>query len=365
MVNALVNQGDKVTVLCSHPIYPSWVPVPSNSKMRGVKIIRGGSKIRYTKKAFIRRAVLELWFTIFVVKNIFKHKKEIDIIIPVFPPSLAFFVILPFLVKTRKIGMVHDLQEVYSKEKKGVFNKLISFFINKIEGISFRKCDKVIFLSGEMRDTAQDYYNLSKEKTTVQYPFVTLNTDNISNDLEKVLPEDKANIVYSGALGEKQNPKGIYSFFEYASKCIQKAEFHFFSQGDVFEDLKRMNNNPLIKFHNLVPKKNIEELYNRSSIQIIPQAPGTSKGSLPSKLPNLMASGCKILCITDEYSEIELLFNKYNLERVVVSWDNNILLENLEYLLNKDMKSNSKQMDIANKFFSIKSMINKIRDKDD
>ena len=55
-------------------------------------------------------------------------------------------------------------------------------------------------------------------------------------------------------------------------------------------------------------------MYYNSSVQIIPQKENTSKGSLPSKLPNLLASGCKVLVITDPKSEIEELFKSNNLD---------------------------------------------------
>jgi hypothetical protein len=50
----------------------------------------------------------------------------------------------------------------------------------------------------------------------------------------------------------------------------------------------------------LVAREHLEELYLRSNLQIIPQKPNTSKGSFPSKLANLLASGCNILLITDK-----------------------------------------------------------------
>lgn len=358
---AFRDKGHNVTVLCSHPLYPKWIPEKSDESIPGININRGGVGVKYSKKAFIRRAVLEVWFAFYVLKNILKHRKLVDIVIPVFPPSLAFYMILPFIEKkTEKVGMVHDLQEVYSKGKKGILNQVVSFLINKIEGTTFSGCHKLIFLSEEMKDTAKNFYNLEESKLFVQYPFTTIRTEILTDDLEKTLPSGKTHIVYSGALGEKQNPKGINEFFEYASKNMQNTEFHFFSQGQIFEEIKEKNKNSAIKFHDLVSRDNIEELYARSDVQIVPQLSGTSKGSLPSKLPNLLASGCKILFITDSGSEVEMLFNKHNLEKVVTSWDNSVLLNALLELLENGCEVNGKQKEIVNELFSLDSMIRKI-----
>ena len=45
--------------------------------------------------------------------------------------------------------------------------------------------------------------------------------------------------------------------------------------------------------------------------EIIPQSPGSSAGSLPSKLPNLVFSKTKILAITDSNSDLEKIIKIY------------------------------------------------------
>lgn len=363
IVIALRDNGYKVTVICSHPIYPKWIVKKSTAQLKGINIIRGGGYLKYSKKPLIRRLILELWFTLYVLKNVHNFRKKIDVIIGVIPPSLAFYFSIPYIGKNvKKIAIIHDLQEVYSKKKKGLINRLINFFIHNVEGKTIRNFDKVIFLSNEMKETAKDYYKLSVQKLYVQYPFSTLKSNNLTNDLNEVLPIDKINIVYSGALGEKQNPKGVYDFFNFASQEMHNVLFHFFSQGQIFENLKITNKNDKIKFHDLVPRENIEELYRRSSVQLIPQLPNTSLGSLPSKLPNLLASGCKILFITDSNSEIEYLFKKYNLNKVITSWDNDIILQSLRELLNQKTCNIKNQQRVAEELFSIDSMVKTILD---
>lgn len=359
LVYELKEKGHKVTVLCFHPFYPDWKVKESNEKIEGVEIIRGGKNLYYPSKSILRRIVLEFGFLFFAIKNIHKYQKNQDIILPVFPPSFAFMGILFFLKKSiQKVGMVHDLQEIYASNKKYFLNKVISFCINKIENRCYSNCDKLIFLSQEMKDKAKELYNLESVKLEVQYPFVSL-TDSLTNDLGELLTKDKINIVYSGALGEKQNPQGLYDFFNYASDEIENITFHFFSQGTVFNELKYKNKNSKILFHNLVDKENLEELYSKSDVQVIPQLQNTSKGSLPSKLPNLLASGCKILLITDPNSEIEMLFKKNNLEYVATSWNFDVLLNSLKKLLKLECNK-QKQKEIANKYFTINKMIDKI-----
>lgn len=358
-VVSLQKKGHNVTVLCFHPFYPDWSIKKSQKTLKGIEIVRGGKNLFFTKKTLIRRLILEISFAFFILRNLKKHQLNKDIIIPVFPPSFAYFVILPFIKKSiKKVGMVHDLQEVYANQKKGVINRLVNTFIHKVENKCYNNCDKLIFLSNEMKSVAKKLYNLEESKLEIQYPFVTMGKI-VTNNLNSILSKDKINIVYSGALGEKQNPFKLLEFFDTASRKIKNSKYHIFSQGSFFEKLKDNNTNSNIKFHNLVKRECLEELYAKSTVQIIPQKERTSKGSLPSKLPNLLASNCKILVITDSNSEIEHLFLDNKLKAVSTSWDLSELVKKLEEIIDTKVDFNH-QNKIANSLFTLDEMIRKI-----
>ena len=356
----LQEEGHQVTVLCSHPFYPEWKTKFSSETLENIKIVRGGEKIKYSKKVSLRRLFLELWYAYFILKNFKKYQKHIDIIIPIFPPSLAFYFASFFIKKeVKKIGIIHDLQIIYSLQKKGFFSNLISFFIKKVEKFCFKSCDKLIFLSDEMKKEAVNIYSIRKEKCEVQYPFTSINDISISDNLKNILPKNQYNIVYSGALGEKQNPHELLKVFAFILKNIPNTVCYFFSQGPIFEELKKINNNKKIHFYPLVKKEDIQELYSRSSIQIVPQLPNTSNGSLPSKIPNILVSGTKVLVITDKNSELELLFKKYNLQKVITSWDKHVIELSIRELLDQKIDLNT-QKSIAQKLFNINSLIGKV-----
>ena len=360
MAIALKNRGHHVKVLCFHPFYPSWKITKSSEGIDGIEIIRGGRFLKFSNNATIRRVILELSFTFFLLRNLSKLRGNTDIVIPVFPPSLGFLVAKLFLKKrTKKVGMVHDLQEIYANQKKSLLSKIISKSIHYVEKGCYQSCDSLIFLSQEMKDTAQEIYKLPSSKLQVQYPFITINSESKTNDLENILPATRKHIVYSGALGEKQDPKGLYKIFNDSSKELSGVMFHKFSQGIHFDELESSNSNPNIFFHPLVPKKNIEELYAKSNIQVVPQLPGTSKGSLPSKLPNLLFSGTNVVCITDKGSEIEQLFEKNNFKTIITSWDS-VKIKNIFEELLKNDNQNTNQIETSKKLFQIDSMIDKI-----
>ena len=361
MAMSLRDLGHRVTILCSHPLYPKWKTEKSNLQIPGINIVRGGLKIHYPKQTLIRRMVLEVWFSLFTLKKILPKRTQYDIIIPVFPPSLAFYIIHRFIDKRIKtVGIVHDLQEVYSMKKKSLVYRFIGYFINRIEKVNFMTCKKLIFLSSEMKETAKNIYGLNKNKLEVQYPFVSKKNKILTNDLTQIIDENKINIVYSGALGEKQNPEDLYDFFDFASQKLPNCYFYFFSQGHLFEKIKENNFNPKIKFYDLVKNENLDELYSKSTIQIVPQLAGTSKGSLPSKLPNILASRCQVLAITDKNSEIEKIFKKYDFHEAITSWNQDKMLQAIKKLLDiKDHKIDAR-IELAEEIFNIDSLIHKI-----
>jgi glycosyltransferase involved in cell wall biosynthesis len=363
IANALVEEGHHITIICSHPLYPKWVPKYSNAKLPNIDIIRGGLKVGYTQRPLIRRVILELWYAFFVLWSIRKVKRKIDIVIPIFPPSLFFFVASIFLFRRKeKIGIVHDLQEVYAKERNNLKGLIISKFIHFIEKHTFNACTQLIFLSEYMKDEAMASYKL-KNRIDVQYPFATLSMDNLTNNLESLMPSNLKHIVYSGALSEKQNPAQLYEFYDYAATNTDNIHFHIFSMGKIYDDLKAINTNPKVIFHELVAKEEVAELYSRSTIQVIPQLPGTGNGSLPSKLPNILASGAAILVVTDDKSELVSLFKEKGLKKVITSWDKEILLKELVQYLEKIESREGKEEGnnkIIEELFSIDSLVSKI-----
>ena len=357
---ALNKRVESIKVLCFHPFYPKWKVQPTSKSIEDVEVIRGGKRVVYPKNSSIRRIILELHFTLFVFIKYWKIRNEVNTIIPVFPPSLAFYFIKWISKRNKKvITIVHDLQHVYISDKRGLKTEILKYLINRVEKSNFRFSDKIIFLSNEMKEIAVNHYNINDHKVAVKYPFITIDSK-ATNELKNVLRSELHHVVYSGALGDKQNPNELYSFFNYASKKIENVNFHFFSEGTIYETLKMNNSNEKIKFHNLVKEKNLYELYQRSSVQIIPQLSNTSKGSLPSKLPNLLVSGCNILAITDEGSEIDKLFSKYNLGRVATKWSFDLLLSQLKGILEMDKKENSMQISVAKKLFDIELLVEEI-----
>lgn len=334
LAKALVNAGYCVEIYCSHPLYPEWKVELSNAELEGCIIHRSGAWMRYPKNVLVRRAVLELWYAGFFLRQLFLHKSSFDLIIPIYPPSL-FALLLPFATKknTKVVGIVHDLQGVYAGQKKGRLGRVLQAIITYVERRAFNQCNHIIYLSESMRKVANTAYAIVSNKTSVYYPFNTIEQFIDNGNLALILPSNQINIVYSGALGEKQAPYQILDFFMEVLKQKSDVHCYIFSQGQIFEQLKKQYQHQHLYFYPLVAEQDLPELLLRSSVQLLPQASGTSDGSLPSKLPNILASLTKVLCVSDENSELYNIVNNYSNGKVVSSWDTTVLVDNLQHLL--------------------------------
>jgi hypothetical protein len=186
---------------------------------------------------------------------------------------------------------------------------LLRACIRWVERRSFANCDRLIFLSHSMAERAIRDYDLRRDICSVHYPFQTLPTHKtkITSTLEQTLPATCLNVVYSGALGDKQSPDELLRFMVDVQRRYSNAQCHIFSAGPHFERLKHAFQGRVdcyVNFHPLVDEEELGELYARSAVQIIPQAGGTADGALPSKLPNLLAAGVPVFAICDEDSEV-------------------------------------------------------------
>jgi colanic acid biosynthesis glycosyl transferase WcaI len=347
LVQGLVNRGVDVTVVCSHPFYPAWKPVRSADRLENVAIHRGGAGVRYPRSMILRRLVLEAWFAWHAGWTTWRLRDGCSTAVAVFPPTLFFLIVMGLLpASARKIGIVHDLQGVLGLSGGGWLKRALYRAVHAVEKRAFRSCDTLIVLSQSMAARIVDEYKLPSHRVVVRYPFVTVKSAiRFGTKLAGQFPEGFQHVVYSGALGMKQNPYGLFDFFRAAVSEFPGVHFHLFSDGPIFEELrKRHLAQPVdrISFNGLVSEADLEELYARSDVQLIPQLEHTSEACLPSKLPNILAMGCAVLAICPTETELAQILQQTGCGVAAESWDLDVLMQKLSQVLDQD-KSQSRQ----------------------
>jgi glycosyltransferase involved in cell wall biosynthesis len=333
----MVERGWKVIAICSHPLYPDWRPHPTTETLPGMRFLRGGAFMRYSARAVVRRALLEVWFTFHAVISVMRVRRQISIALYVIPPSLfVLFVHLLLPKRVRRVAVIHDLQGVYAQRKQSPLGDFLTRGIHAVEERAFRSADTCIFFSHDIAAVARKSYGLTASQIRIQYPFVTMNeTDPVTDELENILPSGVKHVVYAGAMGEKQNSDQLVAFLKKAAEEIPDAEFHIFSAGPKFEQWRDNIGTavPHLHFHELLPERQLAELYARSDIQIVPQALGTEVGSLPSKLPNLIAKGVYILALCSLESEVCDLLRQTGTATFVGSWESDLFVSGVRSAL--------------------------------
>ena len=335
LAEAFVAEGHGVTVVCSHPLYPTWVPERSDAEIRGMKILRGGALMRYPNPMPLRRLLLEVWFALYACRRIWGLRKHADVVVSVLPPSL-FTLFLHRLLprRIRRVAVIHDLQGVLAAQEKSLPRRAIIRLIHAIESRAFRAQELCIFFSGDMAQLAQQAYQLEPSRVAVQYPFISLSVHGAPKKerLAAMFPSEKLHVVYSGALGYKQNSQQLVAFLQAGAKQYPEVQFHVLSGGPFFDELRLQYEQipgSRVHFHPLVEERDLAELYARSSIQLIPQAEGTEVAALPSKLPNLLAAGVHLMAICSENSEVGRLVRQAGTGSIVERWDQKLFLKRL------------------------------------
>ena len=322
LVAALAESGCDLDVMCSHPLYPNWKPEVTDKTLENVRIIRGGQFVRYPRRPLMRRLILEIWMLFFISRHLVFSRKHYDSIIIVFPPNLIGGLIHLLRSKnSRVIGIVHDIQHVLANTKKNIFRRAVMSGIHVFEGYSYKICNNLIFLSQNQRRAARELYSISEEKTIVRYPFVTLKSGDIEDSLDSIFCGVNKSVVYSGALGEKQAPEKLATLFISLLEADNEAHAFIFSQGIVFDRIKTEYQHERLHYHPLVEEDQLPELIKRSTIQVIPQDVDTSDGAFPSKLPNILAAGTKLFCITNKGGELDDLLANYSRSSLCYSWE--------------------------------------------
>jgi glycosyltransferase involved in cell wall biosynthesis len=344
LAEAFVAEGHGVTVVCSHPLYPAWIPVRSRARIPGMTIVRGGAGVHYPTAMPLRRLKLEAWFAFFAARSVWRRRKKADVVVSILPPSLFILFVNRILPKpVRRVAVVHDLQGVLAAQEKGFARRAIIHMIHAVESRAFRSQDLCIFFSEDMARMAQQSYGLDPAKIAVQYPSITLPASynaiaaaSTARHLDTLFPSDKLHVVYSGALGYKQNSQQLVAFMQVGAERHPAVQFHVLSGGPFYESLRaeyEQKSGPRVQFHPLVAEQDLVELYARSAIQIIPQAEGTESAALPSKLPNLLAAGVHLLAICSSGSEVERMIQMAGTGSIATRWDEALFLKRLNEAL--------------------------------
>ena len=275
------------------------------------------------------------------------HCKGVDIIfLGSTPPTNGL--VGGWLKKIKKIPFVYNVQDIFpdSMVTAGITKEgsLLWKIGNKIANATYKKADKIIVISEEMRDNLLSK-GVPSEKIEIVYNWVDetvihpiCQEDNRLFEYLNI-PKYNFSIVYAGNLGYAQS---VETIIEAAELLRENPEigFYIFGEGANKENIEKMIFEKCLKqvhMYPLQPYERVSEVYSLGDASIVACKKGTGSSALPSKTWSIMSCGKPVLVCFDKDTMLERLVVEQECGLFAEAEDAKVLSENILLLSkNKD-----------------------------
>ncbi len=344
--NILINQGNKVTVLCEMPNYPegryfqgykaNWIRKEKPSPK--LTIIRSAA-VANDRKSIIKKLIHYLTFMISAIFNVNKIKTFDWVIIS--SPPLFTGMIGVYLKKFKSVKFWLDTRDIWPESAIALnqIKKSWMYFLGKkMESIIYHSASGFIFsVPGFIK-----YFN-NEFPQYIHKPMLNL-INGISNDfIDKanstiIKPDKRFTVLYSGNIGLAQ---GLDTVIE-AAKLLEKypIDFRLIGNGvckNKLEQLVIIKKQKNVFFHDSMSRFELIKWIKKSSVCLVPLTNNPLfQTALPSKMFEYMA--CERPVIVGIKGEVQEIIN-VSKSGVLVEPENPILLSQaiLNYFENIDI----------------------------
>ena len=302
-----VKKGHDVTVLTAIPNYPDGIVPPAYKGkffdfevMDGVKVYRSWV-LPASNNQPKKRMIGFITFLISTILNSFKVGGNYDMVIASSPPITTPLIgwILSKLKNCKFILEIRDLQPESSEDFGNLNKSLFTTMLKKYMHYMYKKADKIVGVTeGISEFLSKNTTNSDKIvtiKSGVGTEFINANSNGIRT---KFGWENKFLVIYSGTLGWAHS---LETFVESARQLHDQSDILFTFIGDgqkreVLEGMVRDYGLKNVEFVGVQPLESIPYFLQAGDILVhsMKDVPVT-KGSLPSKLFEYMASGKPII----------------------------------------------------------------------
>lgn len=300
-------QGHDVSVLTAIPNYPDGIVPPKYKgksfyyeEIDGVKVYRSWV-IPASNSQPKKRMLGFIIFLFTTIWNSFKIKGKVDLLIASSPPITTPLIgwLLSKLKKCRFVLEIRDLQPESSEDFGNLNRSFFTRLLKKYMHYMYEKADRIVGvtegISTYLRTIVQKPSKIVTIKSGVSQDFINANSNGIR---KKFGWEEKYLIIYSGTLGWAHS---LETFIEAARQLHDQTDILFAFIGDgqkrqVLEGMVRDYGLKNVVFVGVQPLETIPYFLQAGDVLVhsMKDVPVT-KGSLPSKLFEYMASGKPIL----------------------------------------------------------------------
>lgn len=309
--------------------------------------------------SFVKRYFAEYLYSL-KLKNVYKKIQNID----------AVFIESTFTLKSYsknikkilKCPILYNCQDIFPEnastmgliKNRGFLYKMFSH--SQLKG--YENVDKIITISKKMKDTLMNF-GVAEEKISFVYNWGTYKKErkDYCDELGKLINFDseKFNVLYAGNIGYAQNVEIILD----VAKKVKNPNivFYIVGNGSLKEKItdevtsNKVNN---VRIFNAVPQKYSIDLYKKADVNFVCLKPGIINTAMPSKIPNIVASGKPVIFTSDSISDLNDIFE--NVEGIHFVKSN---CDDIAELIDGLSKARKKYnfMPIYDSFFSMKNTV--------
>ncbi len=306
-VLALKEAGYTVDVLCGYPHeYLDGKDIPVREEIDGIRI-RRLKYIQTGRAGFLGRIINYFSFTFMVLLQLLRTAKYKAVVVYSNPPILPWIASwAKVLFGTKLVFVAYDLYpEVATVTNTLRDGNIICRLMNHINRCVYRRADRVVALSSEMKEFIENNRQILPEKVVVIPNWYkdrgALNRDLTDNTFRNVA-EGKFVVSYFGNMGTMQDMETILG----AIRLLKEDDSIFFlfaGHGNKMETLKtivREEGISNIAIHDFLHGQAFQDALSVSDCAFVSLERGATGLCAPSKTYSYMMQGIPLLAIMDE-----------------------------------------------------------------
>ncbi|RAP29875.1 hypothetical protein DID76_03640 [Candidatus Marinamargulisbacteria bacterium SCGC AG-414-C22] len=340
LAEEMVKQGQRVSVICAQPtLVDQKTKIPSTLTHRGITIKRLPAT-RFAKKFFWGKLINHITFFVSALLACLKLPKYSQLVLLTNPPILPFIMLLLYPIKKFKYTIL--VFDVYPNTAvaAGLLHKKhpIVALWKRFNTWVYSKAHAVICIGDCMATILRDDYN---HHLTTKLHTLSIWCDDHAirtnkgafNFKETWDLTDKFIVGYAGNLARFHDIESII----YAAEQLQHYHdivFLFVGEGhkkDWAKAYAEKNKLTNCIFKTYVKRKHLGALLHQFDLGLVSLESSQTGLSVPSKTLGLMAAGCPILAIMDEYSTIAKMVTAHTMGYVCKPQSPEIVAEIIEH----------------------------------
>lgn len=304
---ALKNAGYSVSALCGYPYeYADSEKYPIRQNVEGIDIKRV-KYVKMSRKSVIGRLVNYFSLTFMMFLHLFEIRKYHAVIVYSNPPILPWIASWSkALFGTKLIFVAYDIYPEIAIRTNTLHDKnIICRLMKHINKVVYKRADKVVTLSSEMKDFVIKNRLISSERV-VCIPNWYENHEQLSKDSEKnsfqSVTKDRFVVSYFGNMGIAQDMTTIMDAIR-KLKDDPDVCFLFAGHGNkqaVIKDIivqERISN---VYVYDFLQGKQFQDALQISDCALISLEKGLTGLCVPSKTYSYMMQGIPLLAIMDK-----------------------------------------------------------------